>query len=662
MSSSPARIVAALCIACSVLSSSGAAELIPRRVLLADTDRTSVQLSPDGTRVGWLAPGPNGRRLFVRHVDGPAHEEEIAPGEAIVAWQFSGDGPVLLVTRDARGDVLSALSPGDRANARTLAFGSRVRVISAGQADVVASVRADKADSSGVFHIRLDVADRRKLADLGDADAWWVDGNPRIIAARVPSLLGYALAQPASNGAWTTFAEAGPLDGVPAGVVSVSRDGSHIFYVARDGRDTTALFDLDVGSGRTRVLAHDPDADVLAPGATVDARTGRPSSVVSYHVRLERHYLDEKLRPEFDALAKIRPGDVSIAGQSADDSRWLVRWLDGGPAHYAVWDRKSRRVIDLFDDVPGLAGRTLAPRHPLIVRSRDGLDLRSHLYLPPGSDANGDGIPDTPLPTVVFVHGGPWVGYDWNLWLMNRNFQLLANRGYAVIKAGFRGEPGYGMQYVDKGDRAWGTSMHEDLVDIAEHAVKRGIAARGKIAMWGWSYGGYAVATALARAPETFACGLAMYGVYDLESILRLPFFANSFWRTRVGDIDSKTDLDRLRDQSPLTHVDAIRKPLLVTHGALDDRVPIAQSDTLVAALQRRDRPVTYVVFPEEGHDYARPESWQAFWAIGEAFLHEHLGGSAEAMKDEDARARIEIRAGADRIAAWRKAVAPGGG
>ncbi|HEX6790664.1 MAG TPA: prolyl oligopeptidase family serine peptidase, partial [Candidatus Krumholzibacteria bacterium] len=314
----------------------------------------------------------------------------------------------------------------------------------------------------------------------------------------------------------------------------------------------------------------------------------------------------------------------------------------------------------LFDDVPGLEGQTLASRRPLVVRSRDGLDLRCDVYLPAGADANDDGIPDRPLPTVVYVHGGPWTGYEWNLWLVNRNFQLLANRGYAVIRAGFRGEVGYGMRYVDAGDRAWGTTMHRDLVDIAEQAATLGIAARGRIAIWGWSYGGYAVATALALAPDTFACGLAMYGVYDLEAMLRVPFTANPFWRARAGDVDSPADLARIREQSPLTHVDAIRNPLLVSHGALDDRVPIAQSDTLVAALEKRGRPVTYLVFPDEGHDYARPESWQAFWAVGEAFLHEQLGGAAEPMGDEESRVRVEVRAGAGRVAAWRSAGRPG--
>lgn len=640
-----------------VLRGSAAAEIIPRRTLLVDSDRTSVQLSPDGMRVGWLAIDANGRHLTVRNLGASSPDQEIAPGTSVVAWQWSGGSDrVLIVTHGDTGEVLSAVTiDKPEAKPQPLASGSRVRPIGGGTTAVVASVVGSNADESGIFRIPLDGSDRVKLAEIGDADTWWVDGSQRLIAMRAPTDAGFTLARPVAGGTWTNFAEAGPLDGLPVGVVSASNDGSRIYFVAREGGNTTGLFELDVASNTKRLLFRDPDADVLAIGGTVNPSTGQPSSIVTYHVRLMRHFLDQSLRADVDALAKLRPGDVSIVGQSADDSRWLVRWLNGGPAHYAVWDRKTKRVTDLFDDVPGLDTRTLASRRPLVVRSRDGLDLRCDVYLPAGSDANGDGIPDRPLPTILYVHGGPWTGFEWNLWLVNRNFQLLANRGYAVIRAGFRSELGYGTKYLDAGDRAWGTAMHLDLVDIAERAMKLGLAKRGKVAIWGWSYGGYAVATALAQAPETFACGLAMYGVYDLEALLRSPLADNWFWQARGGDVRSPSDLVRIREQSPITHIDAIKKPLVVTHGARDERVAIAQSDTLVAALEKRGRDVTYLVFPEEGHDYARPESWQMFWAVGEAFLHEQLGGDAEPMGDEESRANVEVRAGAERIAAWRK-------
>ena len=648
--------IAAGLLAVPLLAGLALAETIPRRVLIADVDHTSVQISPDGMRVGWVFTDSAGRHLFTRNLNGPSQDVEIATGGAVVAWQWVNDSNRLAVVASRANGTTLLIVPTNLQDGepRTLASGSRVRVIGANATDVVASVVTSSADSTGVFRIHLDGSGADKLADIGDADAWWVDRSMRLIAARIQNENGFALAYRRADNAWVAFTQAEPLDGLPVGVVSASPDGSKLYYVAREG-DTTALFELDVASEKKTELLRDPEADILTPGGTVDPKTGRPSSVVSYHVRLQRHFLDKSLRADIDALAKLRPGDVSIIGQSADDSRWLMRWLNGGPAHYAVWDRKTKHAIDLFDDVPGLQDKTLASRRPLTVHARDGLDLRCDVYLPAGSDKNNDGIPDQPLPTVVYVHGGPWTGYEWNIWPVNRNFQLLANRGYAVIRAGFRGEMGYGTKYVDAGDRAWGTAMHYDLVDIANDAVKLGIAKRGKIGIWGWSYGGYAVATALEQAPETFACGLAMYGVYDFEALLRSPLAANDLWKARGGDVDSPTDLVRIRAQSPINHVDALRNNILITHGVLDDRAAIAHSDTLVAALTKLGRDVPYLVFPEEGHDYARPESWQMFWAVGEAFLKEQLGGAAEPIGDEESRVNVEIRAGAERIAAWRK-------
>src|SRR5678810_364826 len=173
----------------------------------------------------------------------------------------------------------------------------------------------------------------------------WVDRDMRLIAARIQNENGFALAYRRADKAWGAFTQAGPVDGLPVSVVSASPDGSKLYYVAREG-DITALFELDVASTKKRELIRDSEADILAPGATVDPKTGRPSSVVSYHVRLQRHFLDKSLSADIDALAKLRPGDVSIIGQSADDSRWLMRWLNGGPAHYAVWDRKTKHATD----------------------------------------------------------------------------------------------------------------------------------------------------------------------------------------------------------------------------------------------------------------------------------------------------------------------------
>lgn len=623
--------------------------LIPRSALLVEPDRTSIQLSPDGLRVGWISTSAAGRTLLWRDLSS-GREVTLPLQNPLVSWQWSrSSDSILAVLRNETGQMLSIVPVGPDElptvrRPRVLCEGSRVRVLACGVEEVLVSLTESGARSTSLFRIRLDGSARKKVIDAGEYDNWWADASLRIVAARRPTGEGFAVDRLLPSGTREPIFEAGLLDGLSSGVVSVSSDGTKLWYVSGANSETSALYECDLRTGSKRFLMKDPGADLLPVSAVIDQKTGRPLSVVSYHVRLERHFLDGVMKEDFDRLGKIRNGDVSLAGQSVDNTRWLIRWLDGGPAHYAVWDRTARRTIDLFDDVSGLTNATLASRRPLVLRSRDGLNLNCDLYLPPHTDILASGRPAAPLPTVVYVHGGPWTGFEWNIWGANRNFQLLANRGYAVIRAGFRGEAGYGRKYIDAGDREWGGAMHTDILDIVEHATKTGITAPDRVAIWGWSYGGYEAAFALAATPATFACGIAMYGVYDFEGFLRTPFADNAFWRQRVGDVESPNDLLRIQRVSPVRLASAVKHPLLMTHGALDDRVPISQSDSLVEALRKEGKAVTYLIFPDEGHDYGRLENWRAFWATGEAFLQQHLHGAAEPPADDLKQARVEIR------------------
>jgi dipeptidyl aminopeptidase/acylaminoacyl peptidase len=326
--------------------------------------------------------------------------------------------------------------------------------------------------------------------------------------------------------------------------------------------------------------------------------------------------------------------------------------MNGGPLCYFAWERATRSARYLGTDVGALEGVELAPRHAAFVPARDGLVLPCDVYLPKGVDADRDGRPDRPLPTVLYVHGGPWVGFEWNSWFTNRSLQLLADRGYAVIRTDFRGAAGYGRAFLDAGDQEWGGAMQTDLLDVRAWALEHGIAAAGRVAIWGWSYGGYATLEALTRTPDAFACGIAMYGLSDLERFVGGLTGANgaATWYRRVGDVRTEEGRALLRAASPLTKVEALARPLLVTHGARDTRAPREQSDLFVAACAELEKPVTYVVYPEEPHDYRAAESWISFWAIAEAFLAEHLGGRSEPMGADLAGASLEVVAGAELI------------
>jgi dipeptidyl aminopeptidase/acylaminoacyl peptidase len=293
--------------------------------------------------------------------------------------------------------------------------------------------------------------------------------------------------------------------------------------------------------------------------------------------------------------------------------------------------------------------------HGEIIRARDGLPLVSYLTLPEGVGRK----PKARLPMVLLVHGGPWARDSYGYYAPH---QWLANRGYAVLSVNFRGSVGFGKAFVNAGDLQWGRKMHDDLLDAVEWAVAEGIADRGRVAIMGGSYGGYATLAGLAFTPDVFCCGVDIVGPSNLETLLATvpPYWAAFFENLarRVGD--PRTDAGRalLRQRSPLHSADKITRPLLIGQGANDPRVKQAESDQIISAMRSKNLPVTYVLYPEEGHGFAVPENSLSFNAIVEMFLAAHLGGRCEPVGDDFRGAKFEVREGAAHVGGLEAAVA----
>ncbi|MBK8564062.1 MAG: S9 family peptidase [Saprospiraceae bacterium] len=283
--------------------------------------------------------------------------------------------------------------------------------------------------------------------------------------------------------------------------------------------------------------------------------------------------------------------------------------------------------------------------------TRDGLKLPVHVYVPFGMSYE-NGLPKVPLPTIIYIHGGPWVGVThWNSWFHNRNFQFLANRGYVVINMEFRGTTGLGKTLMNAGDKQFGEAMHYDIVDVADWAKKQGIAHPKRLGIWGWSYGGYAANYALGKAPDLLPLCVSMYGLGDLLGFCKSPLLqGDSLWITRVGDPNTPEGLALLEKHSPLTYVKNIKSPMLLTTGSKDQIVPQEQSDKFASELNAAKKQVVYFFYPEEGHDYAKPESWASFWAITEYFLHKNLGGRKESRKTDIESGNFEVMFGKEFI------------
>jgi dipeptidyl aminopeptidase/acylaminoacyl peptidase len=302
--------------------------------------------------------------------------------------------------------------------------------------------------------------------------------------------------------------------------------------------------------------------------------------------------------------------------------------VDDGPVPFYVYDRTSRKAAFLFSNRPAQEKYRLAKMQPISFQARDGLKVHGYLTLPVGLEPKN-------LPLVLNVHGGPW-GRD--TWGLDNEAQWLANRGYAVLQINFRGSTGYGKAFVNAGDREWAGKMHADLIDGKNWAVKLGYADPKKVCIMGGSYGGYATLVGLTFTPDEFACGVDVVGPSNLVTLLSTipPYWApiKSLFKKRVGDLE--TEQDFLKARSPLFKADQIKVPLLIGQGANDPRVKQAESDQIVAAMRKNGKLVEYIVFPDEGHGFARPENRLIFYAAAEPFLAKCLGGRAEPPSDKE--------------------------
>ena len=253
---------------------------------------------------------------------------------------------------------------------------------------------------------------------------------------------------------------------------------------------------------------------------------------------------------------------------------------------------------------------------------------------------------------LLWVHGGPWArdGYGYNT-----IHQWMANRGYAVLSVNYRGSTGFGKEFTNAAVGEFAGKMHDDLIDAVDWAVGEGIAQKDKVAIGGGSYGGYATLIGVTFTPDKFACGVDIVGPSSLVTLIESfpeywkPFLAGTWYRY-VGDPTDPAAREDLLARSAISRIDDIRVPLLVGQGGNDPRVTKPEADNLVAAMQAKNLPVTYINYPDEGHGFQKPENRQSFFAAMEGFLGTCLGGRVQPIGDSFEGSSAEILAGAEYV------------
>ncbi len=645
-----------------------AVPLIPRRVFFGEPERSAVRLSPDGAHVAFLAPVDGVLNVWVGETEAVACDpsaarpvtRDVSRGIRVYHWAY--DATHLLYLQDDGGDEnwhlhRVAYETGEDVDLTPLpGVQARIVLLSPRHPDRVLVGLNDRDPAWHDLHLLdLRTGERRLVLENPGFARFVCDDELRVVLGeRVTDDGGMAWLAPDGDG-WRPFLRVGLEDGLTTEVRGVDADGATLFLADSRGRDTAALVALDAASGGTSVLAEDPRADV---GDVVwHPLTRRPQAADLGAERSDWRVVDPEVEDAFAFLEGEVHGDLRVVSRTLDDALWVVEdGVSDGPTRFMLVDRAAGSSRTLFVDRPELEGLPLGTMRPVTIAARDGLPLVCYLTRPvAGAGAGGEG----PDPMVLLVHGGPW-GRD--AWGYHPVHQWLANRGYAVLSVNFRGSSGFGKAFVNAGDRAWGAQMQDDLHDAVAWAVGEGVADPARVAIMGGSYGGYATLAGLTFTPEAFACGVDIVGPSNLLTMVEtIPPYWQSLIEVdakRVGDHRTEEGRAFLWSRSPLAHADRIRRPLLIGHGANDPRVARDESDQIVAAMGANDVPVTYVLFPDEGHGFVRPPNRLAFRAVTEAFLGAVLGGRVEPIGDDLSGSSITVPVGAALIDGLPEALA----
>ncbi len=636
--------------------------LLSREVLFGNPDRIAAQISPDGTQLSWLAPKDGVMNVWVAPVEDPSKARAVTNdtvrGIRNYNWAYTsrhilygqdkgGDENWRIHAVDVQKNTTKDLTPFDGVAAQMQQVSPRF------PNEILVALNKRDPRAHDVHRVDIETGKMTTVVENKEGFAGYMtdDAFDVRLAIRMTKDGGSEFMKPGKKkGTWETFLKVGMEDSLGTNPIDFDKSGNTLYLSDSRGRDTAALVAVDLATLKTTVLAEHPKAD--SDKLLLHPTEKTPQAAIFTWLRNEWKVLDPSIQPDLDAIQKQIDGEIMIQSRSLDDQRWVIGVNnDTRPGRVYLWDRKTKKATFLYTNRQALENVKLAKMHPVVIPAADGLELVSYLTLPKDADPDGDGKANKRVPAILNVHGGPWGRDHWGL---NPQHQWLADRGYAVLSVNFRGSTGFGKKFVNAGNKEWAGKMHDDLLDAKKWLVANGVTPDDKVCIMGGSYGGYATLVGLTFTPDAFACGVDIVGPSNLVTLLETipPYWAPmmELFATRVGDPRTAEGKKLLTERSPLSKADQIKKPLIIGQGANDPRVKQAEADQIVTAMKAKQIPVTYVLFPDEGHGFARPENRLAFYAVAEQFLARQLGGRAEPIGDDFKGSSIQVKEGGDQI------------
>ncbi len=592
-------------------------------------EKTSYQISPNGSYYSYLAPYESRKNIYVENIESGETKRVTSQTDRDIAGYFWANNEQLVFMRDDGGNenwylVATDVNTGEE-KPLTKMEGVRSQIIDDLEdipEEMIIGLNQRNPQVFDPYRLNLTTGEMTMIAENpGNITGWMTDHEGKLRVANATDGVNTSLLyRDSEEDAFKVVLTTNFKESVSPRFFTF--DNKNVYATSNIGRDKEAAIIFDIANGKElEELYVNENNDV---NGISYSRKRKVITAARYTAeKQQRHFFDEEAKKTFERLQNELEGyEVAITSSTREEDKYIIRtYSDRSLGAYYLYDKTSDELRHIADVSPWINEENMSSMKPIKYQSRDGLTIHGYLTLPKGmEDAKN-------LPVVVNIHGGPWARDNWGF---NPEVQFLANREYGVIQMNFRGSTTYGRKFWEASFDQWGLSMQEDVQDGAQWLIDQGIADPKRIAIYGGSYGGYATLQGLVKDPEFYACGIDYVGVSNLFTFMKTipPYWAPylDMMHEMVGDPSVAEDSVRMAATSPALNANKIVAPLFIAQGANDPRVVKSESDQMVEAMKSRGVTVEYMVKDNEGHGFRNEENKFEFYGAMERFLGEHIG------------------------------------
>ena len=601
------------------------AKQIPLEDFFKNPEKSSYQISPNGSYYSYMGPYKNRMNIFIQKIGDSSATQLTFEEKRDISGYFWPNNEQLVFLKDDAGDENFHLFGVDIDGSNPISFtdfdGVKAQIIDdlPDQKDfIIIGLNKRNKQVFDPYRLNLKSGKTSILAENpGNIQGWMFDheGKLRIATAIVDGVNTSLLYRDSEQEEFKTIVTTNFKEGFSPQFFTF--DNKNIIGTSNLGRDKSVVVEFDLSTGKeVKELYGNEDYDV---GGVAYSRKRKVITAAYYNSwKSERHFFDQQSKALFEKVQNHLPGyEISVSGMSDDENIFIIRtYSDKSLGAYFIYNAKEDNLDKIVEVSPWIDENEMSNQLPISYNSRDGLKINGYLTLPKGYDMENA----KDLPVVINPHGGPWARDEWGF---NPEIQFLANRGYAVLQMNFRGSVGYGRKFWEASFKKWGREMQDDITDGTQWLIDQGIADKKRIAIYGGSYGGYATLMGLVKEPQLYAAGVDYVGVSNMFTFMKTipPYWEPmlEMMYEMVGDVEK--DSSMLREVSPVFHVDKIKAPLFIAQGANDPRVNVDESDQMVKAMKEKGIEVEYLVKDNEGHGFRNEENKFDFYRAMDKFL-----------------------------------------